>query len=322
MNWYEFTIHTVSEAVEAISYRLEEMGFKGVEINDPRDILWSKKDPTAWDYIDEELLNGMDENDVTVSCYISFANVTNESELENLRLQIAENLQQIAEFLPIGEGRIEISVKNEDDWANAWKKYYKPFRLGKRIYIIPTWIEPEDVTDADLKITMDPGMAFGTGTHETTSMCIELIEEFTKPGDRVYDIGCGSGILGITAALCGADPVVCSDLDGNAVRVAEENVAKNNVADRIRVRKGDLLEVPEFSEAKADLVVSNIIADVIIGLAPNVPTVLKQGGWYISSGIIKERRDDVEKALKDAGFEIVRVVEKGSWVAILSKLSE
>ncbi len=320
MNWYQFKIHTTTEAVEAVAYMLEDIGFQGVEIQDPKDILNQEKDPTAWDYIDEDLLADMDAGDVTVSSYVSFANVTTESELETLQLRIQDRLQQIRQFLDVGEGRLEISIKNEDDWANAWKKYYKPFRLGKHIYIIPTWIDPDDVTDADIRLTMDPGMAFGTGTHETTYMCIELLEELIQGGERLYDIGCGSGILGIAAALCGAGTVICSDLDGNAVRVAEENVAKNHVEDRVCVRKGDLLEVPEFADAKADIVVSNIIADVIIGLAPNVPTVLKKDGYYISSGIIKERRADVEKALTEAGFTILQVKEKGSWVAILAKL--
>lgn len=320
MNWYQFTIHTTTEAVEAIAYMMEDIGFQGVEIRDPKDLLSQEKDPTAWDYIDEDLMADMEAGDVTVSSYMSFANLTTESELENLRFTIESRLQDIRQFLDVGEGRIEVSVKNEEDWANAWKKYYKPFRLGKHIYIIPTWIDPEDVTDADIRLTMDPGMAFGTGTHETTYMCIELLEDLIQGGERVYDIGCGSGILGIASALCGAGTVVCSDLDGNAVQVAKENVAKNHVEDRTRVFKGDLLEVDAFSEAKADIVVSNIIADVIIGLAPNVPTVLKKGGYYISSGIIKERRADVEKAIIDSGFTIEKVVEKGSWVAILAVL--
>ena len=149
-------------------------------------------------------------------------------------------------------------------------------------------------------------------------MCIELLEELIQGGERVYDIGCGSGILGITSALCGAGPVVCSDLDGNAVSVAQENVRMNHVEDHVRVFKGDLLEVDAFAEAKADIVVSNIIADVIIGLAPQIPTVLKEGGYYISSGIIREREDDVKKALTESGFTICKIVEKGSWAAILA----
>lgn len=318
MNWYQITIHTVSEAVEAISYMLEELGFQGVEIMDPRDILWQEKDPTSWDYIDEELLAGMNTDEVLVSCYRSFAAVTNETELESLQLTIAERLKQIASFLPIGSGRLEVSVKNEDDWANAWKKYYKPFHLGHHIYIVPTWVEEDAEQEGDIKITMDPGMAFGTGTHETTSMCITMLEELVHAGDTVFDIGCGSGILSITAAKVGAGRVVGSDLDANAVRVAKENVAMNRVGNTTEIYLGDLLEVPVYKQQQADIVVSNIIADVIIGLAPNVRPVIKDGGYFICSGIIRERREDVEKALRDSGYVIQRVMEKGSWVAIVS----
>ncbi|MCR5006150.1 MAG: 50S ribosomal protein L11 methyltransferase, partial [Clostridiales bacterium] len=161
MNWYQFTIHTVSEAVEAIAYMLEDIGFQGVEIQDPQDILSQEQDPTAWDYIDEDLLAGMDPEDVTVSSYRSFANITSDHDLEDLTFTIQTRLKEISQYLPIGKGTIEISVKNEDDWANAWKKYYKPFRLGKHIYIVPTWIEPEDIQEDDIRLTMDPGMAFG-----------------------------------------------------------------------------------------------------------------------------------------------------------------
>ena len=319
MNWYQITIHTVSEAVEAISYMLGEMGITGVEIQDPRDILWQEKDPTAWDFIDEDLLAGMNTEEVQVRCYVSFAAITNESDLETLQLKIAEELKQIAAYLPIGTGRMEVSVKNEDDWANAWKKYYKPFRLGHHIHIVPTWIDEDEDLPGDVRITMDPGMAFGSGTHETTSMCITMLEDLIQGGERVYDIGCGSGILGITAAKVGAGKVICSDLDANAVLVAKENVEMNKVDDRTEVYMGDLLEVPAYLEAQADVVESNIIADGIIGLAPNVRSVIKDHGYFICSGIIKERRQDVEDALNASGYTIKQVMEKGSWVAILSE---
>lgn len=319
MNWYQITIHTVSEAVEAISYILGEMGITGVEIQDPRDILWQEKDPTAWDFIDEDLLAGMNTEEVQMRCYISFAAIQTESDLETIQLKIAEELKQISAYLPIGTGKMEVSVKNEDDWANAWKKYYKPFRLGHHIHIVPTWIDEDEDLPGDIRITMDPGMAFGSGTHETTSMCITLLEDLIQGGERVFDIGTGSGILGIVAAKVGAGKVVCSDLDANAVLVAKENVEKNQVDDRTEVYMGNLLEVPAYSEAQADIVVANIIADVIIGLAPEVRGVIKDHGHFICSGIIKERRQDVEEALLASGYTIKQVAEKGSWVAILSE---
>ena len=169
-------------------------------------------------------------------------------------------------------------------------------------------------------IHIDPGMAFGTGTHETTSMCMAMLEEQVKPGDTVLDIGCGSGILGIVAAKVGAGRVICSDLDPNAVKVARENVAKNGVSDVTEVYQGDLTEIPAFEGLKADLIVANIIADVIIFLAPKAKGLLKKGGCFITSGIIQERKQDVLDALKDAGYEILEVQDKGSWAAIRSRI--
>ena len=320
MNWYQITIHTVSEAVEAISYMLGEMGITGVEIQDPRDILWQEKDPTAWDFIDEDLLAGMNTEEVQVRCYVSFAAITNESDLETLQLRIAEELKQIAAYLPIGSGRMEVSVKNEDDWANAWKKYYKPFRLGHHIHIVPTWIDEDEDLPGDIRITMDPGMAFGTGTHETTSMCMAMLEDVVQRDDTVLDIGCGSGILGIVAAKVGAGKVICSDLDPNAVLVAKENVEKNQVDNVTSVYKGDLTDVPAFQDLQADVIVANIIADVIIYLAPKAKGLLKDGGLFITSGIIRERAEDVRSALENAGYEILKEENKGSWTAYLSRL--
>lgn len=319
-SWYKFTIHTATEAVDAIAYMLEEMGFKGIEIQDPMDIdfLMQNKTPASWDLIDEDFVEKVQSEDVQVSCYVSFAAVTTEAQLEHMQLQIAEGLHGIAEFLPIGTGNIEVSIKNEADWANAWKKYYKPFRLGRHIHIVPTWIEEEEDEEGDIRITMDPGMAFGTGTHETTSMCIPLLEDLITGNERVFDIGTGSGILGICASKVGAKTVVCSDLDANAVKVAKENVAMNQVGHNTEVYLGDLLEVPAYKEEKADIVVANIIADVIIGLTPGVRNVLKEDGHFICSGIITERRADVEKALIDNGYTIEKVTVKGSWVAIQS----
>ena len=167
---------------------------------------------------------------------------------------------------------------------------------------------------------IDPGMAFGTGTHETTSMCMAMLEEAVQPGDTVLDIGCGSGILGIVAAKVGAKKVICSDLDPNAVLVAKENVQKNHVEDVTSVFKGDLTDVPAFQDLHADLIVANIIADVIIDLVPEAKGLLKNGGLFITSGIIRERAEDVKNALVEAGYVILKEENKGSWTAFLSRL--
>ena len=239
--------------------------------------------------------------------------------LEDLLLKLRTALDDMRQYLPLGSGEIETKLMAEEEWADAWKKYYKPFHLGHHIFVVPSWVEA-DSEPGDIRIDLDPGMAFGTGTHETTSMCMELLEEQVQEGYTVMDIGCGSGILGIVAAKVGAADVICSDLDPNAVLVAKENVEKNLVADQVRVYAGDLTEVPAMKDVKADLIVANIIADVIIILAPNAKQFLKQGGCFITSGIIRERRADVEQALTEAGYHIEEVKEQGSWVAIRSSL--
>ncbi|MBO4888265.1 MAG: 50S ribosomal protein L11 methyltransferase [Firmicutes bacterium] len=318
MNYHQITVHTVTEAVEAISYAFMELGAGGVEIFDPKDILEQEKTPESWDYIDEDLLKDLSRDEVLMRCYFSTEVIKDPTELEEMVLKIREALHGISEYLSVGSGQIETSMTAEEDWMNAWKKYYQPFRLGHHIFVIPSWIEAETRPD-DIVLHMDPGMAFGTGTHETTSMCMAMLEDVVHCGDTVLDIGCGSGILGIVAAKVGAGQVICSDLDPNAVLVAKENVEKNQVEGIVSVYKGDLTDVPAFQDLQADVIVANIIADVIIYLAPKAKGLLKDGGLFITSGIIRERAEDVRQALTNAGYEILKQENKGSWTAFLAK---
>jgi ribosomal protein L11 methyltransferase len=206
------------------------------------------------------------------------------------------------------------SIKDvfEEDWANAWKQYYKPIKIGNKIVIKPTW-EDYKAEPGDLVIEMDPGMAFGTGTHETTMMCIKFLEKYVKPDSVVFDVGSGSGILGISAAKLGAKHVECVDIDKVACKVAKENAEHNNVVGKLEVKCGSLLEV--ISE-KADVIVANIIADIIIGFTPDVWKALNPKGIFISSGIIRDRRDEVLDKISSSGFEVIEVMEMGEWCAI------
>ena len=319
MEYHKITVHTVTEAVEALSDAFMELGCGGVEIFDPKDILLQEKDPTAWDYIDEDLLKDLDRDETLMRCYFSVEDIPTPQDMEDLILKIRSSISNISQYLPVGTGVIDTDTVLEEDWMNAWKKYYKPFRLGHHIFVVPSWIEAEG-EEGDIRLEIDPGMAFGTGTHETTSMCMAMLEEQVKSGDTVFDIGCGSGILGIVAAKVGAGKVFGSDLDPNAVEVAKENVEKNGVADKMSIYFGDLTEIDAYQGQKADVIVANIIADVIILLSKNVGQFLKDQGTFISSGILRERRADVEKALIENGFEIVEVKEKGSWACIRSRL--
>ncbi|MCF0135851.1 MAG: 50S ribosomal protein L11 methyltransferase [Lachnospiraceae bacterium] len=317
MEYHKITVHTVTEAVEALSYEFLELGCGGVEIFDPKDILNQDKEPTAWDFIDEDLLKDLNRDEVLMRCYFSVEVLPTPAALEDMLLKIRAAMSNISQFLPVGTGVIDTDSVFEEDWMNAWKKYYKPFRLGHHIFVVPSWIEAEG-EEGDIRLNIDPGMAFGTGTHETTSMCMAMLEDHVEAGSTVFDIGCGSGILGIVAAKVGAGKVIGSDLDPNAVLVAKENVEKNDVADKLTIYHGDLTEIDAYKDLKADLIVANIIADVIILLASKIRPSLKENGVFISSGIIKERREDVEEALKANGFDILEVAEKGSWVCIRS----
>lgn len=316
LKWVRFTISTKTEAVEAISYALTDIGIPSIEINDPKDITFTmeNKNKTDWDYIDDELLKEKDMEEVFIKAYLP-----EDSPYEEKLIQIQEKLNNIKEFLSIGKGTIEIETMDEEEWANSWKKYYKPIKIGKNIIIKPSWEEYVSKNEDEIIIEMDPGMAFGTGTHETTSMCMELLERFVDKDDMVFDIGCGSGILGITSSKLGASKVIGIDLDSNAVKVAKENVKRNNVDGIMKVYKGNLLDLVN---EKADIVVANIIADVIIELSHSVFKVLKPNGIFIASGIIRERLSEVKESLNKNNFNIIDIYEKGEWCAVASQMKE
>ncbi|MDD4334813.1 MAG: 50S ribosomal protein L11 methyltransferase, partial [Desulfotomaculaceae bacterium] len=199
-----------------------------------------------------------------------------------------------------------------EDWAGAWKKYYKPVRVGRRLVIKPSWEDYQPLA-GDLIIEMDPGMAFGSGTHATTALCLRLLEKYVRPGSSVYDIGTGSGILAIAAARLEAGKVRAVDIDPVACKTAAENVAGNNAGTVVSVQQGNLAEPLPYG---ADLIVANIIANVIAGFAPHAAAALKPGGIFIASGIIRERAEMVRKAFAAAGLAICEEQADGLWIAI------
>lgn len=312
MKWIEVTIKTTTEAVEAITNILDEQRTGGVMIEDPKDFLFQKKNELDWDYVEEEVFNKSGNDGVIIKTYIS--------EERNV-LEVVEIIKQkvlaLKEFgIDIGEGSVSLDQVNESDWANEWKKYYKPTKIGEKLVVKPTWEDYKE-QEGDLVIELDPGMAFGTGTHETTTMCMRELEKYVTPESKVFDIGCGSGILAIAAAKLGAKEVLAVDLDEVAVRVSKENVIENNVADSVEVRHGNLMDVVKD---RADVVVANIIADIIKILAKDVHNFMKENAVFISSGIIHAKVDEVKESLIENGFEIVEVKTLGEWNAIVSKL--
>lgn len=308
MNWTEVQIKTVSKFEDLVSTILYDVGAAGLAIEDPRDIIELEQSEIDWDFIDPGLIK-LEEDQIIIKAYFP--------ESEDLQdiINSIKNEINTNPMLKGEESNITLNLLNDSDWAENWKKYYKPFKIGENILIKPSW-EDVEIEDGNILIELDPGMAFGTGTHETTWMCTEALEKYIKPGDVVYDIGCGSGILSIASVKLGARKVVGVDLDPVCVKTSKENAKINNVEDFIDIREGDLLEVVDD---KADLIVSNIIAEVIAGMTGNLKKYLIDDGIFIASGIIIEKIPLVEDALKENGFDILDTIQKNEWALIVSK---
>ncbi|KGG81358.1 ribosomal protein L11 methyltransferase [Caloranaerobacter azorensis H53214] len=313
MKWIEVQIKTTTEAVEVVSNILYEAGVGGLVIEDPNDLIFQNKNEGDWDYIDPTLVEQNFEG-VIVKGYLP----ESEDLIDKIEL-IKQNVEKIPQYnLDKGLGEVTTSEVYEKDWANSWKKYYKPKKIGEKIVVKPSWESYEKKSD-DIVIELDPGMAFGTGTHETTIMCIKKLEKYVHQHDIVFDIGCGTGILSIAAAKLGAISTIGIDLDEVSVKVAKENVRKNGVANTVQIRKGNLLDVVD---GKANVIVANIIAEVIIKLAEVVPKFLLEDGVFIASGIILDKIKDVKAALDKNGLEVIDEMKMGEWACLVSKFKE
>lgn len=253
--------------------------------------------------IDEQILNA-DKTIASVSVYVP----SDRSYMDDLAL-----IRQRMEELSL-DGKVEIVGVNEEDWANSWKQYYKPVKVGERIVICPAWESYTPSAD-ELLIRMDPGMAFGTGTHETTRLVIRLLETYTKPGCRMLDVGTGTGILAICARRLGAELCRAYDIDPTAVRVARENIAESGLSN-VSCDQSDLLRQVSLDSGKYDLIAANIVADIIIRMTPDVGDYLTDDGVILLSGIIDERCDDVIDALEHHGFRVVSKLTDNDWCGL------
>ena len=308
--WVEVRVITISEALEPISGIFYGLDCKGVAIEDPNDILEREQGPLTWDFADINVLEHRGEAAVVKGYFSEDDNV------EEIVTYIEQKVNEIKELgINVGEGKIESEVKHEKDWADTWKQYYKPVLVGERIVVKPIWEEYEPKND-ELVVELDPGMAFGTGTHETTRMCIQALERYVSEDATVFDVGCGSGILAIAAAKLGAKLSVGVDLDPVAVESSKENVKYNNL-NNIEILEGNLVEV---IDGKADVVVANILAEIICILTDDVKRVLKDNGIFITSGIIHDRVDMVCEKLEATGFEVIEKNRDGEWNCIVAKL--
>lgn len=319
-DWTEITIFTTTAGVEPLTGNLLTLGISGFVIEDPADFrAFAEETSPHWDYLDESLTAlGNPGRETIVKAYLP----CNAQGFETLAL-VRERIACLREFDTGGEfGRLEISLSGvrEEDWANNWKQYFKPFPVGDRLYIKPTW-EPASGAGERIVLEIDPASSFGTGSHHTTQLCLCALERAVTPGCTVLDIGCGSGILGIAAMLLGAGHVTAVDIDENSVRIAGENYLQNRIDPAgYSLLCGNLLTDPALLERicskPAEVLVANIVADVLIAMREAFARLVLPGGVLIVSGILAERAGEVCSALESAGFKIENSAQSGGWEAI------
>lgn len=319
MKWAKVTVETTTEATDMLSYTLGEYGVEGIEVEDK--VPLSEEDKKAM-YIDilPDLLP--DDGVADISCYID-----DNMDVKDLCEFIGEQLKEMSSYLNVGTGKITIGETKDEDWINNWKEFFHPFRLEENIVIQPTWTEIADSKEDDIIIHIDPGTAFGTGSHETTKLCIANLKKYiSKDGNiEVLDAGCGSGILSIIAMKLGAKRVYGIDIDELAVKASKENLKLNQVPENLyEIVKGDVIGDKEFAKSVADIgqydiVVANILADVIIPLSAVIRPFMKENGVFITSGIINTKEQAVKEALLQNGFEIEDITYMGEWVSIVAK---
>ncbi|MGJ9381686.1 50S ribosomal protein L11 methyltransferase [Salipaludibacillus sp. CF4.18] len=313
MKWSEISIQTSQEAVDPVSNILHEAGASGVVIEDPEDL---KRDwETKFGEIYELSPADYPEEGVLLKAYLPV-----NSFLGDAVDEIKEAINQLLAYnIDIGHNKVTVSEVNEEDWATAWKKYYKPVKISDHITITPTWEDYKAVQDDEMIIELDPGMAFGTGTHPTTVLCIQALEKHMKKGSTVVDVGTGSGVLSIAAAKLGAASVEALDLDEVAVESALLNITLNNTQDIVSVQQSNLLDQVKDS---SDIIVANILAEVVVKMTNDAFRLLEPNGKLITSGIIQTKRAMVKEAMLSAGFQIDEIVEMEDWIAIVAKKPE
>ena len=311
MKYVELTVHTTSEASELVADVLWNYTEGGVAVSDSADViaLQSGKNGIFWDYLDESLQESKTE--VLVKAFLPPERA---GEIPQIMREIYACRDRAAGLIPFGTLEDTKREIDGDDWIDIWKKHFRPIHLG-RIVVVPEWIEYEKAEGEEI-VLLDSNMAFGTGEHETTSMCVELLQTFSVAGKTVLDVGCGSGILGIAAAKLGATACVLTDLDPIAVTSAKHNAEKNAVSDRVSVYETNLTDGAAY---KSDIVLANITAEVLVLLAPAIPALLNDGGAVILSGIIKDRLEKVKTAFEAVGLITVEERRKGEWYALALK---
>jgi ribosomal protein L11 methyltransferase len=323
MKWYELTISTTEEAQEMISNFLHEMGAGGVSIEESGTL--NKPRDTSLGQWYELPLNDIPEGQAIIKGYF-----TEDIDADDLIQALKPRVEELREFdIEIGEVTYAAVLVDDEDWATAWKQYFKPIRVSDTLTIKPTWEEYEAGPEERI-IELDPGMAFGTGTHPTTALCLQTLESVVRGGEEVIDVGTGSGILAIGACRLGAKSVLALDLDPIAVSSATENIKLNDLSEQVEVKLSDLLGVLKQGNEgvsggstvvtlPVDLVVANILAEIILLFIDDVFAALKPGGIYIASGVYENKEDDVEAGLLASGFDIIEKRRDEKWIAFVAR---
>ena len=318
MQWLELTIQTTPQVIDLVAANLTMLGYDRFILDDESDFqAFLEENRQYWDYVDEDLARSM-RGVSRIRVYLEDGPAA-EAQVQEVRRALADMRERLAELDP---GTLALSSRRvrDEDWENSWKQYYQPIPVGQRLLVVPQWLQPEDAEDR-IRVVLDPGMSFGTGAHASTQMCLQALEQTVRGGERVLDLGSGSGILSIAALLLGAAEATGVDIDPMAADIARENAAINGLGpDRFTSRAGNVLADGDLMAALRarpwDVVLANIVADVIIPLSAVVPQLLAKGGVFICSGILNLRLDEVRAAIEAAGLVIDEVQTLDDWCAV------
>lgn len=320
MNYFELQIKTRGVGVEFVENKLTELGITQFVIDDPNLDAQMIGEACGTEYVDRAEILERSNRDASVTVYTETLESAKNLEAE-LNSWTKELLSQIATGTygnllredAVGDMGITLRMRSDEEWKDKWKAYFKPTAITDRIVVCPSWESYDKKKDSEIVISIDPGMAFGTGTHETTSLTVMLMEKYLTPEDSLLDVGCGSGILSIIAAKLGAGRILGIDIDEEAIAASRENATKNDLGENLTFQIGDLTKGVDF---KADVVVANLLTNLVLQLSPDIPSHLIQGGYYITSGILIEQKFSVMEALEELGFTVLETAEKGEWCCI------